>query len=323
MKELVLHGKANSYKYIDGQPNRVLKHAGNLTVVYKGSYLNECKNVIVKKLAAHVKDKEEYQKQFVRELDFKYDHPNIPKVLDYIEQDDNFYIIKEYIPGIDLKKLEQIRPLRRKDAILFYVKCIIKVLEVLEELHAKGIVHANIRPANIIVNYNKEGAIDFDDPSISLIDFANAKLPGEEYHFSKINPFVLMFSAPEQVLQIPELINQSCDIYSIGISLFVLMNPKRFKWLSNQETIKNLQISYTFPFDSKIPYELYNLLRRATNKSVLLRPPNRYYSEELYKLLKQGQNKRIRSAEIFKEDLLQFMAKFENSPRTLKYSKEL
>lgn len=322
MKDVLLNGSVNNYIYREGHVNSVLKHAGNLTVVYKGLIEGEGKSVIVKKLAAHVKHKQEYLEEFKRELEFTFEQSNIPGVIEYIEQDENYYIVKEYFQGIDLGKFKQLRPLRKKEMIIFYVKVAIKVLEILEELHKKGYVHCDICPENILIRYDELGSVNIENPDVALIDFGIAKLPGKEYEFAKVHPFTLLYSAPEQVLNIKSLINQSCDIYSLGITLFVLFNPKRFKWLKNQEAIKNLQLTYTFPYDFKIPHELYTLLRRATYKTLLLRPPHRYFEQELEKLLKQGQNKRIKSAEFFKEDLQSFLDKFKNSRSRLKYSKQ-
>jgi len=311
MKEIILTGKSNKYRLQTGTESALIKPVGKLSSVYKGEIIGSEKHVVIKKLASHAMGDTELETQFNHEALVSIEHNGIPKILDFIEQDGQVYLVKEYISGINLKRFAQTKVLRRKDALLFYTKCIILVLEILEKVHEEGYVHTDIRPGNIIIHYDSEGQINFHDPKVSLIDFGLSKFPNEKYTFFKHQPFALIYSSPEQVLKFSELVNHYSDIYSVGLTLYTLISSKRFKLLFNEESIMNMQISNPIKYDLKIPYELFNIIRKATNKKVLMWPPGRYSEEVLEKILKQGQVKRYKSAKGFKEDLIDFTLKYE------------
>lgn len=312
MREKILKGSTD-YLIYEGQSDYVLKPAGRVSLVLKGFSLPSKTPVIVKKLASHVKNKEVFKAHFKREAKFNFDHPGVPKVLDYIEQEGEVYIVKEYYPGLDLKQFQSLNKLRRKESLLFYVNCIIEALKILEPIHEAGYTHADLRPSNILVAHALDQKPEIHQPEIKLIDFAVCRFPGENYVFAKHQPFVLYYSAPEMVMKQDELINPYCDIYSLGMTLFMLINPNRYRFFNNPEVIANLQTSFQLRYDFKMPYELYSILRKATNKKVFLRPPNRYTRQELHVILQEGQRKRYRSAALFRHDLEKFAEKYQNN----------
>src|SRR5207245_11021584 len=78
-------------------------------------------------------------------------HPNIVAVDDVGEVDDSPFIVMEYLPGGSMKqRIEQAGPLKTGDA----VRIAIEVANGLAFAHSKGIIHADLKPANILFDAN-------------------------------------------------------------------------------------------------------------------------------------------------------------------------
>lgn len=91
-------------------------------------------------------------------------HPQIPQLLAHFQEDDNLYIVQEFIQGQDLTK--EISP--QKCFSETYVKKLLQeVLEVLSFVHQNGVIHRDIKPQNLMRRQ--------EDGKISLIDFGAVK----------------------------------------------------------------------------------------------------------------------------------------------------
>jgi serine/threonine-protein kinase len=83
-------------------------------------------------------------------------HPNIVAVYDVGEVDDSPFIVMEYLPGGSMKqRIEQAGPLKTGDA----VRIAIEVANGLAFAHSKGIIHADLKPANILFDANDTAKI--------------------------------------------------------------------------------------------------------------------------------------------------------------------
>src|SRR5207302_38613 len=94
-------------------------------------------------------------------------HPNIVAVYDVGEVDDSPFIVMEYLPGGSMKqRIEQAGPLKTGDA----VRIAIEVANGLAFAHSKGIVHADLKPSNILFDAND---------AAKICDFGTALAPRE------------------------------------------------------------------------------------------------------------------------------------------------
>src|SRR4029077_17797889 len=92
----------------------------------------------------------DFRDRFLREskLAASLDHPSIVPVYDAGEEDGLLYIAMAYVDGSDLKTLlvqEGARPLRRR------LRIVGKIAAALDAAHARGLVHRDVKPANILV----------------------------------------------------------------------------------------------------------------------------------------------------------------------------
>lgn len=166
---------------------------GGFGITYKGTYLHNSATVAIKELwpekAARQGvtvtwpssiapiDRQRQLKKFLLEGEYlsKCNHPNIPKVYDWFEENNTAYIIMEFIAGKSLYKILQEEGLLSEERVKKYF---IQISEALKVVHSNHFLHRDIKPDNII--------IDPQDRAI-LIDFGATKefIAGQTSEMSK------------------------------------------------------------------------------------------------------------------------------------------
>lgn len=141
-------------------------------------------------------------------------HPRIPRVLDAYAQGGMFCFIQEYIAGPSLQGSLDL--LRRKQRLAALLR---QVLQVLEEVHAAGLVHGDIHPANLILP--DSNAAPF------LVDFSLLRARTETTHeppearepsiSERGRPY---FTAPERARF--GRITPAADLYALGVTALLL-----------------------------------------------------------------------------------------------------
>jgi serine/threonine protein kinase/tetratricopeptide (TPR) repeat protein len=170
--------------------------------------------------AAHSDDDEtkEFQQRFLREAQAAgiLNHPSIVTVHD-IGQDDasgTMFIAMEYVEGQNLKEvLAQGRPLTW-DQI---AEIVAQVADALDFAHAKGIVHRDVKPANIIL---------IDGTRAKITDFGIAKITSGG-NLTTTGQFLGTpnYMAPEQIKGAP--VDGRTDIFSLGICLYECLTRRK------------------------------------------------------------------------------------------------
>ena len=122
----------------------------------------------------------------------------------------------------------------------------------LEVIHEKGIVHADLKPSNLLMLGS--------DHIIKLTDFGIAQKLTEGYNFSHDFAGTLPYSSPEVIKGEPY--NAKTDVWALGCILYELVAGKRAFDFANEELIKQQIHSYQIP---KLPtafssYETINAL---------------------------------------------------------------
>ena len=293
--------RGNNDNYVLDEENLIRKK-GRVNTIIKGHSQSTNQNVVIKKFPL----KNEYQTSLIeQEANINIDHPGLARTLDFFISNEQIYIIREFIQGIDLKQFINARKFHREADRKFYVKCVIKALDALLALHKRQIIHCDIKPSNIILEY-ENNRFSKDDPKIKLIDYGMAKLSNDlKTEDKKIKPFALIYSPPEVLLNISSLINESSDIFSMGITLYELITGKPPINDDNPLKLIALQMVYPLQKSSKIPEKLFTILEKACYKYPLKKPPYSYPLNQLNAFLKEGQTKRYKTAKEFKNQLEQ------------------
>jgi serine/threonine protein kinase len=171
--------------------------------------------------SAHADDEDtrEFQARFVREAQAAgiLNHPSIVTVHD-IGQDEPSgmsFIAMEYVEGQNLKEmLAQGRPLSFEQA----ADIIAQVAEGLDFAHAKGIVHRDVKPANIIL---------LEGNRAKITDFGIAKITSGVANLTTTGQFLGTpnYMAPEQIKGTP--VDGRSDIFSLGICLYECLTHRK------------------------------------------------------------------------------------------------
>jgi streptogramin lyase len=181
---------------------------GGMGVVYLAHQLALDRLVALKLLAPELARDEAYRDRFLREsrLAASLEHPNIVPVHDAGEVDGRLYIAMRYVEGSDLRRLlDESGPLTPERAL----RLLGPIAEALDAAHAKGLVHRDVKPSNILVDGTGHPY---------LADFGLTKQVSErgfveQSHFAASLDYV----APEQIERLP--VGPAADLYSAGCVL--------------------------------------------------------------------------------------------------------
>jgi serine/threonine protein kinase len=141
------------------------------------------------------------------------DHPNIVSIYDLGVSDDHAHIAMEYLPGGDLKqKIE--KGILEKDAVEYTRQ----IASALDNLHAVGILHRDLKPGNIMLR---------EDASIALIDFGLAKRMRLEQEITGSGEIfgTPYYMSPEQGRG--KEVDERGDVYSLGVIFYEMLTGEK------------------------------------------------------------------------------------------------
>jgi serine/threonine protein kinase, bacterial len=180
---------------------------------------------VVKQLRLNSNDPETFQMAldlFQREAKTlgKIDHPQIPRLLDYFEDNLHFYLVQSLVKGKNLQQeVKQNGVFNETEAKKFLTE----ILPILKYIHSIKMIHRDIKPANII---RRE-----QDGKLVLIDFGavkdqvNTQLAKNygQTAFTQFAVGTMGFAPPEQLAMRPVY---SSDLYALGSTCLYLMTAK-------------------------------------------------------------------------------------------------
>ncbi|MCY3020517.1 MAG: serine/threonine protein kinase [Planctomycetota bacterium] len=163
------------------------------------------------------------ERRFMREARAQaiVNHPNVATVLNFgVSPDGHPFLVMEYLEGQDLRNL-----LRQEKVIEPFRACdlLCQMCEGLEEAHASGLVHRDMKPSNVMIVKDHRGA-----PRVKILDLGLAKIMGGQSDLKSISLDTAgllvgtpAYMSPEQVAG--SAVDGRADIYSMGVVLFEML----------------------------------------------------------------------------------------------------
>src|SRR5262245_17514588 len=141
-------------------------------------------------------------------------HPNIVSVFDFGQTGGFYYLVMEYIDGVNLRQAMRAGRFSPSEAL----SIVPKICEALQYAHEQGILHRDIKPENILLDAKGR---------VKIADFGIAKLVGEEQpSVTLTNTGAALgtphYMAPEQ-LEKPSTVDHRADIYSLGVVFYEML----------------------------------------------------------------------------------------------------
>jgi WD40 repeat protein len=181
---------------------------GGMGVVYRAYDLRLRRTVALKLIAPELALDERFRERFAREteLAMALEHPNVVPIHDAGDADGRLYLAMRLVEGTDLKAL-LVRPLEPAGALAICGQ----VANALDAAHAKGLVHRDVKPSNVLLDANEH---------VYLADFGlTRRLEDQGLQAGEGRSVgTPAYLAPEQIEGKP--VDGRADVYALGCMLF-------------------------------------------------------------------------------------------------------
>jgi len=244
--------------------------SGGMATVFKAYQPTLDRYVAIKVLPSYHAQDPVFVKRFIQEARSvaKLAHPNIVQIHDFGEQDNITYIVMEYVDGGTLKdRLKKALP--PAEAIDF----VLQAAEGLDCAHRNGIVHRDVKPANMLLR---------KDGHLLLSDFGIAKLLEATSNLTRVGTGIgtPQYMSPEQGTGQP--VDRRSDIYSLGIVLFHCLTGHVPYTADSPLTITVKHLNEPFPVEkmtveNNVPEPIVQVVLKMTEKQA----QNRYQSADV------------------------------------------
>jgi TolB-like protein/Tfp pilus assembly protein PilF len=233
-------------------------------VVYKAEDTKLKRTVALKFLPPELTHIPDVKDRFMREAQAAaaLDHANICTVYEFDEAEEKTFISMAYVEGQSLRKKIESGPLELDEAL----RIATKVAEGLREAHKKGVVHRDIKSANIMVT---------DDNQAKIMDFGLARMTGGTLITKEgMTMGTIAYMSPEQAQG--EEVDHRSDIWSLGVVLYEMFGGQLpFKGEKDQAVVYSILNKKPKPLTelrSEISVSIGQVVDRALEKN----PDERY-----------------------------------------------
>ncbi|QSJ20629.1 pentapeptide repeat-containing protein [Nostoc sp. UHCC 0702] len=191
-------------------------------------------------------------------------HPQVPRLLDYFEEQEQFYLVQEYISGATLQQEVKANGIFSEAGVKQFLS---EILPLLQYIHEQKVIHRDIKPANLIRRTQ--------DARMVLIDFGAVKNQVTQAANNQSGQTALTayaigtpgFAPPEQMAMRPVY---ASDIYALGVTCIYLLTSKTPKDIDYNPTTGEMMWERLV----HVSDHLINVLRKMLDVSVR----NRYQS---------------------------------------------
>jgi len=241
---------------------------GGMGVVYKAEDTKLKRTVALKFLPSELTHIPDVKERFMREAQAAaaLDHPNICTVYEFDDAEEEAFISMAYVEGQSLRKKVESGPIELDQAL----RIATQVAEGLQIAHKKGVVHRDIKSANIMVT---------EDNQAKVMDFGLARISGTTLLTKEGSTMgTIAYMSPEQARG--EEVDHRTDIWSLGVVLYEMFcGQLPFKGDHEQTVLYSILNKKPKPITglkADIPVSIEQVVSKALEKN----PDERYQQVE-------------------------------------------
>ncbi|MEV6773655.1 protein kinase [Nocardia sp. NPDC051030] len=192
--------------------------SGGMAFVYRAQHPRLPRKEALKILGPNQSEDPEFNARFLREAEMaaQLDHPNLVAVHDRGIHDGRLWIAMQYVDGIDAAQLiREGASVLPPERTLFIIG---QAARGLDEIHGAGLVHRDVKPANIMVTRGRDGS-----DRVLVTDFGIARSADDTGRLTGSGSMVgtLAYVAPEQLQDQP--VDHRTDVYALGCTLYQML----------------------------------------------------------------------------------------------------
>ncbi|GAJ30462.1 serine/threonine-protein kinase [Acidomonas methanolica] len=246
---------------------------GAMGIVYKGHDDHIDRPVAIKLIRADLlagEERESYFRRFRNEAKIagRCVHANIVGLYDFSFHDGNPYLVMEYVSGIGLQQVLPRGSQRSEEEVL---PIALQVLDALNYAHERGIVHRDVKPANILIS---------PDSKLKITDFGISRLASTELTMTPLLIGTPSYMSPEQCMG--AALDGRSDLFSLGSVLYELLAGHRpFTGANYTDTILGIINRPHTPLEEIRP-DLSPDLVAAIDRSLSKKPEDRFPSADAF-----------------------------------------
>jgi TolB protein len=190
---------------------------GAIGSVYKALDTTLQREVAIKVMKPDLARLPDFRDRFLEEARTaaRLDHPNIVQVHDFGQSEDILYIVMEYIPGSNLRKILQDLKAHQKWVIFTEAALIVQqAAHALETAHQQAGLHLDIKPENLMFKPGIPTGLPF---RVVITDLGLTRQQNGQILEEDLSTGALSYMSPEQALGKP--VDERSDVYSLGVLL--------------------------------------------------------------------------------------------------------
>jgi serine/threonine-protein kinase len=247
--------------------------SGGTGTVYEAENLIVGKKIAIKLMNTGAFAEQDSQTRFVTEARAaaRIAHANVVDIHDLgVAKNGIPYIVMELLRG---ETLEEVIDTRGPLAPAYACELFLQVLAGLSAAHAQGIVHCDLKPANVLVTHPRP-----DRPLVKVLDFGIARSVEAAQRREQVVMGTPMYMAPEQVTGDP--VDFRTDVYQACAMLFAMLaGTDPFEGASVRDIMKNVAKGRSKDLHALVP-ELPSELLQVIKDGMAIRPQQRIQSAE-------------------------------------------